>query len=519
MLEIEKNVDHPPAAPFAPERELINPAYMTASVDDVIKDYLMHLGYQIDPELNIRKFSEMVDQLSIVNTNFLHTVRISSADWDAELLDKLDYPARMDGYEFTGLGFGNCFRAAVSMPENYAVISRVQIKLFGTPTEVMDVDYKLPIRGSFLEYMNGNFLPNFLSQIAEVCDGTGTFGNDSGIVFTGMMDKTRVTLNMINLPHISALEIRLHDTKKKSTNPDMTIHVTKYQKDARVGDHMPQSLNNAVLPVYINTRYQNAEIVIKEMRLKDLQEMYKHPEIIDHPEHAGSMELLLLSGLRAIAEKMQHMKPEDYSRVGPKFMDILYGDWWKKYKEVLLDYAQNHVSNSNDFMEGEIVSLFIKLNDFRSDVFLRMAYQMGIMDVLFPEFSVHVYNCGYMHNGPDFHYANPEQMDYAIYLYTTFNSTFLECIKADEDDLDDPRQLGSVVLMEDLERIPLDRDWEKIFGGAFNEDRVPFPILHDSAIKIRDMIKAEVKRRSSKGDKRYYKMRPLNVISLAKSEI
>ena len=433
----------------------------------------------IDWRYGAQEFRDMVNDALFLNTLLDIALLQSDPPWDEKILERFNTPELEEMHlSFLGYGFGGSFRSAISQPDNYSAVATLHKRLFGDLPDMMDIDRKLPLGGQFGQFMEDRLMPNLLRLLKG-----GTFGqiriksDEKDVVFKGVMvrksgkPETVVAVRFVRYVHLTALEVRLSDVREKADPrfPDITIHVTNYERDLRVGPQMPRSMNTLV-PLYsyskaeegYSTLYDSSTVhsqqwmVLSNGQFNEMRANFEHPEVIDEPIYR-SIEEALHAGLRAIAEKTQHLGEYCDPNTSVPIGKLLSGNWWVRYRKELLmllkdkKTEQDVFNRENKFLNSEILRLFMRLNDFDSELFLRMAIPMGIMDALEPGLRRLIYGYGYMVYGPSFSFSKPECVDTAITMFCLQFPSWHARDSRDFYDIKRPELLGSQRLLRLLE--------------------------------------------------------------------
>jgi hypothetical protein len=422
-----------------------NSSLVFASVDDGLRNFFHFTAEHIDWRLGDIRFDEMIGDALYVNSLLDIAIQMGKPKWDTGLLEQFHTPQlEKDRLRFLGYGVGGSFRAAgIAAPDNYAAVAKIHQKLYGDKPDMMDIDRKLPLAES-LDTLLDRVLPPLIDMVSgNTHEQIAIDPTDKDVVFKGVIrvspdgvPESVVTVRIVRYVHISVLEVRLTDIRKTEFRfPDFTIHVSRYEKDLRNGKQMPASMNT-LIPLY---RYVDAEDGFSELsggetihscqwmalQKSDFDmlrnETFVHPEVILCPEDFQTVEEALHAGLRAIAEKLQHLGA--YKDTWVPYKELLYGDWWKQYRKELLKLLHTNKTEvtvhgrKNEFLFDEIIKLYERLNDYDSVSFLQMAVPMGIMDALEPGLRKILHGYGYMLAGPKFTFANRSLVDGAITLF------------------------------------------------------------------------------------------------------
>ncbi len=434
-----------------PALEKHNNTYLCASVEDSLSHYFRLTAQEIDDEyVEDKHFQSMVTDLLFLSTLLDALILKSKPVWDKDVLEQFNPPHFEDkNLEFAGYLCGGSGRAVISSPENYAAVAKLYLK-FGVMPDMMDIDKKLPLSGeSFKSLVQSNLAP-FLVELLSgyVKEVLPIEPEQKGIVFRGLMGpaqdgeapRSLLTIRVIEYVNKTVLEIRLSDIcqdleLKKS--PDFTLHLSNYEPDLRNGPQMPQSMNS-IVPIFASKQAEEGFsetqggnkisslewLILSGPQWTNLQETFKYPEIIKNPQY-HTIEEALHAGLRAIAEKTQHLRLyKDFSGPEIPFEELLHGDWWLNYQKKLLSlFHENKTEGSvlgreNEFLTSEIIKLFTRLCDYDARLFLRMAFPMGILEVLEPEFKDLVKVYGQILVGSSFLFADTDVADAAIRLFS-----------------------------------------------------------------------------------------------------
>ncbi len=469
MRNSETGVSSPAASWFVPDQKMFGQPhagdplpflaenkseYLFAPLADGLKNYFSYHGTEIDWRYQGKEFDQTVRDILYLNAKLDVALHASHPNWDQSVLKDFCVP-NLDTYNlvFTGFGSGGSFRAAISQPENYAGVAKLHQRWLGYMPDMFDIDRKLPLHDSFQSLLDNGLLSTYVGFVSkDLIDEILPISPEEerkGIVCKGVMGKSIVTVGVLHLPHEkSILEVRLSDNRNLDDPidellfPDFTIHMTDYTPEApgdlRVGHQLPASMSDIHIPLYLNydadyflTQVTPNLIIGTEQWMSlpiraflKMQETFEHPEVIERPVYA-SIEEALHAGLRAIAEKMQHLgaygRDTDHSII--PLSQLLHGDWWIKYREELLsltrlEKTERQVNGRpNLFLQSEIRTLYTRLTDCDARLFLRMAVPMGMIEVLAPEFYEIMYGFGHMFYGTAFSFANPVHVDNAIQIF------------------------------------------------------------------------------------------------------
>lgn len=435
-----KSLDGDPF-PFSPEGDH---GMYYASLEEGMKGFFLSRAREIDWRYGDQRFHMMVDDALFLNR--LLSVALFEAQplWDETLMDRLHTPRLEDEQlQFMGYGFGGSFRAAIASPERYGAVARVHQRLLGRLPDMMDMDRKLPLAEAFEPLLTERLLPAFLRELVGHYEQIPIDPADSDIVFQGVMSRSAddhtpqslVIVRIVRYVQKTVLEVRLSDVRNDSSRfPDFTIHMTNYERDLRVGPQMPASMNT-VIPLYFYGDAQEGHshlsdqdavdslewMVVPAAEWDKMRKSFVHPEVIAEPIYQTTEEAVH-AGLRAIAERMQHLGVYQDPNVTIPLSELLYGDWWIRYREELLGLLRDKktelsvLGRENGFLTSEIQKLYTRLLDFDAELFFRMAVPMGIMDALEPDFHDLLSHYGYMLYESSFSFGDPEHVDCAITL-------------------------------------------------------------------------------------------------------
>jgi hypothetical protein len=453
--------------PFA---ENPNTGLCFAPLKKGIADYFRRVGSEIDWRYGCEHFRKSVDDIVYCNVLLDLAIIGSHPQWNREQLAGLNIPLEhLDSLEFTGLGFGNSFRSAISAPDNLSANAVVNKRLFHTLSDTMDIDRKLPITGSFSQLLRQKLIPGLLGYM-DVDAEFPLEGEPEAIKFRGVMrtnvdtglPESIVTVRLVEYEHISALEIRISDVSTEDPpNPDFTIHLTNLERDLRVGPQMPTSMNTLIPLYHFNgdeygyTRVNGRSIetaqwmVLPQAAYEAYRHRFRNPEVIAQPEYATAEEAVH-AGLRAIAERLQHLGKYKNDRSVVPFEELLRETWWRDYRKELLSLIyfkkteESVLGRRNRFLETEIVKLYSRLADFDRLNFLRMAVPMGIIDALEPSLKFLIGGAyGRMFYGPGFTFNNPHMVDTAIWGYCSELTSAVIRFRDDLSKTTEKRFLGS----------------------------------------------------------------------------
>ncbi len=452
-----------------------------APLQDELRTYFNHMALEIDLGYGNKKFDHMVDDALFLNTLLDLAILKSKPRWNSRLLTQFETPMlEANNLEFTGWGNGGSFRAAISGPEQYTVVAKLHKKLFRDLPDMMDIDRKLPLSEPLGSLLENRVLPALLNEnmlAGHIFEKVSIKSNDKDIVFCGIMElddedkpQTMVTVRHVRYVHKSVLEIRLSDISDDPLKlPDFTIHLTDYERDFRVGPQMSDSMNG-LIPTYfypeategytglprVKSFRSSQWIALPIQTYLHMQADFVHPENIKEPKYQ-TIEEAVHAGLRAIAEKTQHLGAYRKTNQQVPLGELLYGDWWVKYKTELLSLFQEKKTEQavfgreNKFLTSEIVRLFTRLNDYDSQLFLRMAVPLGIMDVLVPEFGSCVEGFGKLIFGENFSIHNTVMTDVAVTVFYMRYPSPRARVEHELYTIKEPNLLGSQVLLQVLD--------------------------------------------------------------------
>jgi len=452
-----------------------NPDVVFAPLRDELKHFFTHTAEGIDWRYGAEEFRQAVDDILYINTLMDFAIINSKPRWDTTLITDLKTPEMNDSsLEFVGYGSGGSFRAAISGPDNYSAVAELHKRLFGDMPDMMDIDRKLPVTDPFDPFLRERLAPAVIRLLStgDTFNTLPILPEDKGVMFKEVMrlsntdgtPQSVVSVRVVQYVSKTVLEVRLSDIRKgnEPRTPDFTIHVTSYEKSLRIGPQMPTSINT-IIPLYYfsgdeigysqisqGVRVNNSQwMALSTEHFAKARKDFEYPEVITDPTYATTEEALH-AGLRAIAEKTQHLEGRAQTHGDISLSELLKGDWYVKYRKSLRKLFRKRKTEmsvfgrENRFLTSEILRLFNRLSDYDAETFLRMAVPMGIMDVLEPGFKHVIEDYGHMLNGPAFSHADPFMVDWAIKTFAWHCHLLKGRSSRDVYDINKPELLGSI---------------------------------------------------------------------------